>query len=142
MNVPTTRSLIALCLALALAGCASTDKAKASWQGAHYDEVIARWGAPIRSAPMVGGGQVHTWVSDGGYYAGGPASSVGVFGASGGGGGGIGVGTSIIFGGGGAAEPRRCERTFVFRDDRVAEQTWTGDPSFCNQFRREEAAAK
>jgi hypothetical protein len=126
-------------LILLIAGCASIDKAKESWQGAHYDEVIARWGAPSRSAPMVGGGQVHTWVTDGGYYAGGPATSVGIFGGSGGGG--VGVGTSFIFGGG-PVEPQRCERTFVFQNDRVAEQTWIGDPSFCNQFRREEPAKK
>jgi hypothetical protein len=129
-------------LALLVAGCASIDKAKATWDGAHYDEVIARWGAPTRSATMVGGGQVHTWVADGGYYAGGPASSVGIFGASGGGGGGIGVGTSIIFGGGGTAEPTRCERTLIFRNDRVVDQNWIGDPSFCNQFRREEPVKK
>ncbi len=138
MNPLTThRSLLALLLVLLLAGCASIDKAKASWQGAHYDDVIARWGAPSRSASMVGGGQVHTWVTDGGYGGGPGAASVGVFGASGGSGGGIGVGTSIIFGGGGAVEPQRCERTLVFQDDRVVEQTWIGDPSFCNQFRRE-----
>jgi hypothetical protein len=133
------RCLLALLLPLLLAGCASIDKAKATWDGAHYDEVIARWGAPTRSATMVGGGQVHTWVTDGGYYAGGPASSVGVFGASGGSGGGIGVGTSIIFGGGGAVEPTRCERTLTFRNDRVVDQNWIGDRSFCNQFRRDEA---
>ena len=134
--------LLALLLPLLFAGCASIDKAKATWDGAHYDEVIARWGAPNRSAPLVGGGRVDTWVADGGYYAGGPTSSVGVFGASGGGGGGIGVGTSIIFGGGGAVEPTRCERTLIFRNDRVVEQNWLGDPSFCNQFRREEPVKK
>ena len=126
-------SLPALLLALLLAGCASIDKAKASWQGTHYDDVIARWGAPTRSATMVGGGLVHTWVTDGGYGGGPGPASVGVFGGSGG----VGVGTSIIFGGGGAVAPQRCERTFVFQSDRVVEQTWTGDSSFCSQFRKE-----
>jgi hypothetical protein len=135
MNASMSRgSRLALGLILLVAGCASIDKAKATWQGAHYDEVIARWGASSRSAPMVGGGQVHTWVTDGGGYAAGPGpASVGVFGGSGG----FGVGTSIIFGGGGTVEPLRCERTLVFQNDRVVEQTWIGDPSFCNQFRRD-----
>ena len=132
----THHSLLTLLLALLLAGCASIDKAKASWQGAHYDDVIARWGAPSRSAPMTGGGQVHTWVTEGGYGGGPGPASVGVFGASGGSGGGIGVGTSIIFGGG-AVEPQRCERTLVFKNDRVVEQTWIGQAAFCNQFRKE-----
>lgn len=118
--------------ALLLAGCASIESAKNSWQGAHYDDVIARWGAPSRSAALSDGRQVHTWVTDGGYGGPGPAS-VGVFGGSGG----VGVGTSIIFGGGGAVAPQRCERTLVFRNDRVVEQTWIGDPTFCSQFRRE-----
>jgi hypothetical protein len=145
MNTCPSRGFrLTLGLILLIAGCASIDKAKESWQGAHYDEVIARWGAPSRSATMVGGGQVHTWVTDGGaaYPAGPGPASVGIFGASGGGGGGIGIGTSFIFGGGGAVEPLRCERTFVFQNDRVAEQTWIGDPSFCNQFRREEPVKK
>jgi hypothetical protein len=128
----THHSLLTLLLALLLAGCASIDKAKASWEGAHYDDVISRWGAPSRSAPMASGGQVHTWVTEGGYGGGPGPASVGVFGGSGG----VGVGTSIILGGG-SVEPQRCERTLVFRNDRVVEQTWIGQASFCNQFRKE-----
>ena len=129
------RSLLVPGLALALAGCASLEKARDSWQGAHYDEVITRWGAPTRSAQMVGGGTAHTWVTDGGYAGGGGVMpSVGVFGGSGG----VAVGTSVIFGGGGSVEPVRCERTLVFRDDRVVDQTWLGDSSFCSKFRREQ----
>jgi hypothetical protein len=30
----------------------------------------------------------------------------------------------------------RCDRTLVFRNGRVAEQTWQGDPAFCESFRR------
>lgn len=126
----THHSLLTLLLTLLLAGCASIEKAKNSWQGAHYDEVISRWGAPYRSTKLADGSPVHTWVAEGG-YSGGPASSVGVFGGSGG----IGVGTSILFGGGGA--PQRCERTLVFRNDRVVDQTWIGEPSLCSTFSRE-----
>lgn len=133
MNPLTTHySLLTFLLALLLAGCASIEKAKNSWQGAHYDEVISRWGAPYRSTKLADGSPVHTWVAEGG-YGGGPATSVGIFGGSGGGG--VGVGTSFIFGGG-AAEPTRCERTLIFRDNRVVDQTWLGDPSFCSQFSR------
>jgi hypothetical protein len=132
MNPLTTRhSLLTLLLALLLAGCASIEKAKNSWQGAHYDEVISRWGAPYRSTKLADGSPVHTWVAEGG-YSGGPASSVGIFGGSGG----VGVGTSIIFGGGGG-EPQRCERTMVFRNDRVVEQTWLGEPYLCSTFSKQ-----
>jgi hypothetical protein len=129
----THHSLLTLLLALLLAGCASIDKAKTSWQGAQYGDVIVRWGAPSRSTTLADGSPVHTWVTEGGYGGGPGPASVGVFGGSGG----VGVGTSIIFGGGGAVAPQRCERTLVFRNDRVVEQTWIGDPSFCDQFRKE-----
>jgi len=132
MNPVAAHHLLpALWLALLLAGCASTESAKTSWQGAHYDDVISRWGAPSRSAPMAGGGQVHTWVTEGGYGGGSPAS-VSIFGGSGG----AGAATTVILGGGGS-EPQRCERTLTFRDDRVVEQTWIGQSSFCSQFRKE-----
>jgi hypothetical protein len=134
MNPLTThRSLLTLLLALLLAGCASIEKTKNSWQGAHYDEVIARWGAPYRSTKLADGSPVHTWTAEGG-YSGGPATSVGIFGGSGGGG--VGVSTGFIFGGSGG-EPQRCERTLIFRDDRVVDQTWIGDPTFCSQFRKD-----
>jgi hypothetical protein len=132
MNPLTTHhSLLTLLLALLLAGCASIEKAKTSWQGASYDEVIARWGAPSRSTTLADGSPVHTWVAEGG-YGGGAASSIGIFGGSGG----SGIGGSFIFGGGGG-EPQRCERTLIFRGQRVVDQTWIGDPSLCSQFRRD-----
>jgi hypothetical protein len=133
----THHSLLTLLTLMLLAGCASIEKAKNSWQGAHYDEVISRWGAPYRSTKLADGSPVHTWVAEGGHGGGPGPASVGVFGASGGGSGGFGVGTSIIFGGGGAVEPQRCERTLTFRSDRVVEQSWIGDPSFCSSFRKE-----
>ena len=43
------RSHIAITLALLLAACATAqdvDKAKSSWQGATYEEVLRAWGAP------------------------------------------------------------------------------------------------
>ena len=36
----------------------------------------------------------------------------------------------------GSAEYARCERTLVFRDGRVGEQTWQGSPEYCSTFRR------
>lgn len=132
----THRSLLTLLALALLAGCASLEKARDSWQGAHYDEVISRWGAPQRSTMLADGSPVHTWVAEGGGYSGGPATSVGIFGASGGGGGGVGIGTGFIFGGGGG-EPQRCERTLIFRDNRVAEQNWIGEPYLCSSFARQ-----
>jgi hypothetical protein len=132
MNPLTTHhSLLTLLLALLLAGCASIEKAKSSWQGASYDEVIARWGAPSRSTTLADGSPVHTWVAEGG-YSGGAASSIGIFGGSGG----SGVGGSFIFGGGGG-EPQRCERTLIFKNQRVVDQTWIGEPSLCASFSKE-----
>jgi hypothetical protein len=112
------RSLLTLLLALLLSGCASIDKAKATWEG---------------STKLADGSPVHTWVAEGG-SSGGPATSIGIFGGSGGGG--VGVSTGILLGGG-SVEPQRCERTLVFRNDRVVDQTWLGDPTFCSQFRKE-----
>lgn len=134
MNPLTThRSLLTLLALALLGGCASLEKARDSWQGAHYDEVVSRWGAPYRSTKLADGSPVHTWVAQGG-YSGGPATSIGIFGGSGGGG--VGVGTGFIFGGGGG-EPARCERTLIFRNDRVVDQTWLGDASLCSTFARE-----
>jgi len=33
-----------------LAACATTEKARESWLGASYDEVVRAWGPPARSA--------------------------------------------------------------------------------------------
>jgi len=126
---------IAPLLLTLLAGCASfggdLERAKNSWQGARYDEVVSQWGAPTRSATLSDGQQAHTWVSEPGYSGASP-TSVGVFGGSAGTGAGVGVvfGMPGMYGG----EPQRCERTFVFRDDRVARQSWLGQQAFCAQF--------
>jgi len=130
----TCYSCLAL-LAIALVpGCASTadvEKAKGTWHGATYDEVVARWGAPAYQASLPDGSQVYSWVSEGGggMYSG---SSVGIFGGSGGGGGGVGVPLPGMGGGG----PQRCDRSLTFRDGRVVDQIWQGSPRFCSSFGR------
>lgn len=105
--------------------------ARSSWQGARYEEVVSRWGAPTRSATLADGRQVHTWVTEGGYGSSSPAA-VSIFGGSGG----AGAGTSVIIGGGGG-EPQRCERTLTFQSGQVVEQAWRGKAAFCSSFRRE-----
>jgi hypothetical protein len=127
--------LLAL-LALAPAGCATTadvDKAKNSWQGATYDEVVARWGVPNSQTTLSDGSQVYDWITEtgGGGYSG---SSVGVFGGSGGGGVGISLPLPGMGGGGG---PQRCARSLTFKGGREADQNWTGSPRYCMGFGRE-----
>jgi hypothetical protein len=132
----TMRTCLALGLLLSLAGCATSGDilgARESWHGALYDEVVSRWGAPSRHTVLADGGYVYTWESEGTVPAGGGFfPSIGIFGGSGG----VGVGTGVTLGGGGGGEFARCERTLIFRDGRVAEQTWQGHPEFCSQFRR------
>src|SRR5258706_3686894 len=100
---------IAAALAL-LAGCATTEKAKESWSGASYDEVLRAWGPPIRSTKLADGADVHTWVSETGpVVRQGPSFGVGVFGGSGGGG--LGVGGRGPIGHGRGRAPARRERT-------------------------------
>lgn len=126
-------TLLALLL---VAGCATTadiEKAKASWHGATYDEVVARWGVPSRQTSLSDGSQVYSWSSEGGGggYSG---SSVGVFGGSGG----VGVGIGLPLPGmGGGGEVQRCERSLTFKDGRVVDQIWQGSARFCEGFRRE-----
>ena len=128
---------VLILLALLIAGCATTpggnmNAAKVTWAGVPYDEVVARWGQPGHYTTLSDGGHVYTWVAE--YVE--PRSrvypSLSFFGGSGGGVG-IGAGASVAPGGG---ELVRCSRTLVFRDARVAEQTWQGDPAFCDNFRR------
>ncbi len=129
-----------LAAAALLAACATTadiEKAKTTWHGATYDEVVARWGVPARQTKLSDGADVYTWVSEGGGGGMASGSSVGVFGGSGGGGSGIGIGIGLPLPGmGGGGAPERCERTLVFRNGRVADQNWQGSPRFCEGFRR------
>ena len=122
---------IATLMVVLLAGCAAPGgeltEATGSWDGATYDEVVLRWGAPARSTKLTDGRDVYTWVSDSVGSRG--SSSVG-FGIGGGRGGGIGIGTGIMFGSGGG-EAVRCERTLIFKAGRVDEQNWQGPAEYC-----------
>lgn len=124
-------------LILLLAGCATTadiQVARDSWQGATYDEVVARWGAPHRHTTLSDGGYVYTWEAEGTSSRGRFYPSFGLFG---GGGGGVGFGTGVTVPiGGRGGDLVRCDRTLIFRDARVAEQAWNGEPEFCTNFRR------
>ena len=123
-------------LLLALAGCATTTAdiqgARDSWQGANYDEVVARWGAPHRHTTLSDGGYVYTWEAESVSSRARFYPSFGLFGGSGGG---VGVGTGVTMGPGGG-DLVRCDRTLIFRNARVAEQTWQGEPEFCSSFKR------
>ncbi len=123
-------------MVILLAGCAAPGgeltEARDSWDGATYDEVVLRWGAPARSTKLADGRDVYTWVSDSVGSRG--SSSVG-FGVGGGRGGGIGIGTGIMFGSSGG-EPVRCERSLIFKAGRVDEQTWQGPAEYCGSFGR------
>src|SRR5437879_3519723 len=95
----TTRTLAAVTLALALGACASAtvedvNKARDSWQGASYEDVLRVWGAPARSTTTADGRYWYTWVTESSVQ---PSSSVGI-GIGGmriGGGGSTGVGVGM-----------------------------------------------
>jgi hypothetical protein len=131
MRKPSPVALSALAL---LAGCATpadVDRAKASWQGATYEEVVAMWGQPVSETALEGGLQGYTWISQSGGY-GGYGSSVGVFGGSGGGG----VGISLPLPGMGGTVSGSCQRTLGFKDGRVVDQIWQGTTQYCSIFSR------
>jgi hypothetical protein len=125
------RSLF-LPLALALlAGCATTadvDRAKASWHGATYEEVVAAWGQPASQTTLKDGLGGYTWISQ----SGGDGSSVGAYGGSGGGG----IGISLPLPGMGGMVSGRCQRTLSFKDGRVVDQIWQGTTQYCSIFSR------
>ena len=126
------RRLAAVALACGAAACATTgsdlERARQSWQGATHEEVVARWGIPARTDAK----NSQTWISEGVPHR--AQSSVG-FGLFGGGGRtsvGVGVGIPV-----GSPEPMaRCERTMVFEEGRVVDQSWIGPAEFCYGFRR------
>lgn len=117
--------------ALALvAGCATladVDKAKASWHGATYDEVVAAWGQPVSQTTLEGGVQAYTWLSQ----SAGQGASVGAYGGSGGG-----VGISLPLPGMGGMVRGHCQRTLGFKDGRVVDQIWQGTTQYCSIFGR------
>jgi hypothetical protein len=79
-----------------------------SWRGASYDDVVRAWGPPSQSAK-----DSHSWLTE--QRAPGGAGGM-VFGAAG--------------------TPAGCDRTLVFRDDRVVDARWTGDPGYCQRYLR------
>jgi hypothetical protein len=131
------RASIAVLL-LIVTGCASTPTgdvtaARSSWQGATYDEVVSSWGTPVRSTKTTDGRDVYTWVSESVASRSAFFPSIGIFGGSGIG---VGVGTGVTVAPGAAGEFLRCERTLIFQNGRVVEQTWHGPPDYCASFRR------
>ena len=120
---------------LLVAGCATTPGdvtgARNSWHGAHYDEVVSRWGPPSNHTTLSDGRDVYSWDSESVAPRGRIYPSIGIFGGSGG----FGIGTGIGVGPGGG-ELVRCNRMLVFREARVVEQMWQGDSGFCESFRR------
>jgi hypothetical protein len=118
---------------LLLEGCATLGvdltAAKDSWQGERYETVVARWGAPARSTVLADGRDSHTWSSIAG--AGGSwFPTIGVSSGSG-----MGMGAGVTSGQNGM-EPVRCERTLIFSEGRVVEQSWLGQWRYCSSFRR------
>ena len=120
---------------LLVAGCATTpgdlNGAKSTWQGATYDEVVSRWGVPNDHTLLTDGTDVYTWNAETVASRGMILPSIGIFGGSGGIS--IGTGATVVPGGG---EPVRCSRTLIFRNARIVEQIWQGDPGFCENFKR------
>ena len=121
---------------LLIAGCATTSggdvvTARTSWNDATYEDVVLRWGAPVRSTKLSEGRDAHTWVSETVASRGSFFPSIGIFGGSGG----VGFGTGVTVAPGGG-ELQRCERTLVFENGRVVDQTWQGPSDFCSEFRR------
>ena len=126
-------------VAALLAGCAATPDtevtaARDTWKGTSYDDVVARWGVPARSTKLTDGRDAYTWVSE--TFASRPAfyPSFGFFGGSGGSG--VGIGTGVGIGGAGGGELQRCERTLIFQNARVVDQTWQGPNEDCASFKK------
>lgn len=136
----TSKAAALALLAALAAGCATpypdVAGARQSWEGATYEDVVLAWGAPARSATLAEGREARTWVNEINTSRGILYPSVGIFGGSGNVGVGVGVGTSTPFG----RELQRCERTLVFQDGRVVEQTWSGADEYCRTFNRRQAS--
>ena len=121
-----------------MAACATAhdvDLAKTSWQGATYEDVLRAWGAPARSTNTADGRYWYTWETVSAVQ---PGSSVGfsIGGMRIGGGGatGVGVGTSVPVGS--PPAPESCQRTLIFQNGVVVDQSWQGPPSMCADFKR------
>jgi hypothetical protein len=123
--------------AIALAACATVppadmEQARASWSGAPYEEVVARWGAPTRSTQLPDGREAHTWESETVERRAALWPAIGIFGGTGG----VGFGTGVTVAPGAGGALVRCERTLFFDGGRVVDQSWRGPADFCAQFAR------
>lgn len=132
----TKVSTVLLIATLQLTGCATTSSGvtplRNAWLGASYEEVVARWGTPVRSTSFNDGRLIYTWFSEGTAARGSIWPSIGV---SAGSGSGVGIGVGVTSG------PSRetyvsCERTLIFQDGRVVDQSWFGPADFCATFQR------
>jgi hypothetical protein len=119
---------------LLLAACA-TDlvEEREGWYGASFEEVRAAWGPPTSSSKE-DGADVYVWNTEVPSSSG---TSVGVgVGIFRGGSVGVGVGTGVSVPIGAPPPPHRCERKMIFRDGKVFDQIWSGDPYYCQGFKR------
>lgn len=110
-----------------LSGCANIAEDRVTWYGASVEEVHAAWGKPASTSKLPDGAEVHTWVNES------PSSSgasvgvgFGVFRSSGNVG--IGAGTGVSVPVGERPPNNRCERKATFRDGRVFDMEWLGQP--------------
>jgi hypothetical protein len=139
-TINRTKRVAAAALALALGACASAtvedvNKARNSWQGASYEDVLRVWGAPARSTTTADGRYWYTWVTES-YPQSGSSVGFSVGGMRIGGGGATGAGVGVSTPVGSPEPPPRCERTLVFDKGRVVDQSWIGPPSMCADFKR------
>ncbi|MEQ1774798.1 MAG: hypothetical protein ABL891_13545 [Burkholderiales bacterium] len=122
--------------ALLVTGCATPridiTPVRNAWLGASYEEVVSRWGTPVRSTSFNDGRLIYTWFSE----ATSPRSSVRPsIGVSAGSGMGVGIGIGVTSGAQRDAYVT-CERTLIFKDGRVVDQSWFGLADFCSTFKR------
>ncbi len=136
ISIRVTIAALLLGAALQLTGCATTSAditpVRNAWLGASYEEVVSRWGTPVRSTSFDDGRLIYTWFSEGAASRTSLWPSIGV---SAGSGMGVGIGIGVT------SSPSRdayvtCERTLIFRDGRVVDQSWFGPSDFCGTFRR------
>ncbi len=121
---------------LHLAGCTTTrtdiTPVRNAWLGASYEDVVLRWGTPVRSTSFDDGRLIYTWFSVGQAPRGALRPSISV---SAGSGMGVGIGIGVTSGATRDAYAT-CERTLIFRYGRVIDQSWLGSEDFCATFRR------
>jgi hypothetical protein len=127
--------LLLLAATLQLTGCATVpeeanrdQRVQNTWLGATYEDVVRRWGTPVRSTSFNDGRLVYTWYTEGIVPRRDVWPSYGIYGNRGLGGG---IDHSAY-----REVQVSCERTLIFKEGRVAEQTWIGVSSFCDQFGR------